>query len=57
MVKPLSELTFFCNSESGYFAEYQRFTRCAMCVQLELGIAPWLQLDFVDIRHSGERSL
>lgn len=25
--------------------------------QSELGIAPWLQLDFVDIRHSGERPL
>lgn len=36
---------------------HRRYPRAHIEAQPELGIAPWLQLDFVDIRHSGERPL
>lgn len=36
---------------------HRRYPHAHIEAQPELGIAPWLQLDFVDIRHSGERPL
>lgn len=36
---------------------HRRYPHAHIEVQPELGIALWLQLDFVDIRHSGERPL
>lgn len=36
---------------------HRRYPHVHIEVQPELGIAPWLQLDFVDVRHSGERPL
>lgn len=34
---------------------HRRYPHAHIEAQPELGIAPWLQLDFVDVRHSGER--
>lgn len=36
---------------------HRRYPHAHIEAQPELGIAPWLQLDFVDVRHSGERPL
>lgn len=36
---------------------HRRYPHAHIEAQPELGIAPWLQLDFVDIWHSGERPL
>lgn len=36
---------------------HRRYPHAHIEAQPKLGIAPWLQLDFVDIRHSGERPL
>lgn len=54
-VTPRSHLSLPPASPLGPLHAHRRYPHAHIEAQPELGIAPWLQLDFVDIRHSGER--
>lgn len=54
---PRSYLSLPPASPLSHLHAYRRYPHAHIEAQPELGIAPWLQLDFVDIRHSGERPL
>ena len=56
-VTPRSHLSLPPASPLSHLHAPRRYPRAHIEAQLKLGIAPWLQLDFVDIRHSGERPL
>lgn len=52
-----SHLSLSPASPLSHLHAHRRYPHARIEAQLELGIAPWLQLDFVDVRHSGERPL
>lgn len=54
---PASHSTLPPASQLSPLHAHRRYPHAHIEAQSELGIAPWLQLDFVDIRHSGERPL
>lgn len=56
-VTPRSHLSLPHASPLSPLHAHRRYPHAHIKAQPELGIAPWLQLDFVDIRHSGERPL
>lgn len=56
-VTPHSHLPLSPASPLSPLLAHRLYPHAHIEAQLELGIAPWLQLDFVDVRHSGERPL
>lgn len=56
-VTPRSYLSLPPASTLSPLHAHRQYPHTRIAAQPELGIAPWLQLDFVDIRHSGERPL
>lgn len=56
-VTPRSHLSLLPASPLSPLHAHRRYPHAHIEALPELGIAPWLQLDFVDIRHSGERPL
>ena len=54
---PHSHLSLPPASQLSPLHAHRRCPHAHIEAQPELGIEPWLQLDFVDIRHSGERPL
>lgn len=56
-ITPRSHLSLPPASPLSPLHAHRRYPHAHIAAQPELGIAPWLQLDFVDIRHSGERPL
>lgn len=54
---PTSHFTLPPASPLSPLHAHRRYPHAHIEAQPELGIATWLQLDFVDIRHSGERPL
>ena len=56
-ITPRSHLSLPPASPLSHLHAHRRYPRAHIEAQLKLGIAPRLQLDFVDVRHSGERPL